>query len=111
MMTTGGSAPSSPTSTPEQESDEPGRRSTAVGAGRAAASVTRRPGGSEDADVRGLRALGALGNVELDALVLVKAAEAARRDRRVVGEQVGAATVGSDEPETLFAIEPFHCTG
>src|SRR5262245_27183621 len=68
----------------------------------------RRGEGSEDADVGGLRALGAGRNVELDLLVLVERAEAAGRDGRVVGEHVGTPTVRGDETESLFRVEPLH---
>jgi RimJ/RimL family protein N-acetyltransferase len=66
--------------------------------------------GSDRADVLRLRALGALGEVELDLLVLVQGPEAVRRDRRVVHEHVGAAAVLGDEAEALFAVEPLHCS-
>src|SRR6185503_531819 len=63
---------------------------------------------SDRADVRGLRAALALRDLELDPLVFVQATEAARRDRRVVGEHVGATTVGGDKAVTLFRVEPLH---
>src|SRR4051794_487317 len=66
--------------------------------------------GSERADVLRLGALLALGDVELHLLVLVEAAEAARRDRREMGEDVGAAVVRGDEAEALVGVEPLHGT-
>src|SRR3954468_210152 len=66
--------------------------------------------GSERADVLRLRALLALGDVELHLLILVEAAEAARRDRGEVGEDVGAAVVRADEAEALVGVEPLHGT-
>src|SRR5690606_13428083 len=53
----------------------------------------------------------ALGDLELDLLVLLERAVAARRDGRVVGEDVGAAVVGGDEAEALFSVEPLHGSG
>src|ERR1700691_3629418 len=62
-------------------------------------------------DVRGLQALGALGDVELHLLALLEAAETVRVDRRVVAEHVLASTVLRDESEALRVVEPLHCTG
>src|SRR4051794_23453371 len=62
----------------------------------------------ERTDVLRLRALLALGDVELHPLVLVQAAVAVCLDRRVVDEDVSAATVRGDEAEALFAVEPLH---
>src|SRR3989440_1709843 len=72
---------------------------------------TRSAMGSDGADVRGLRTLRALGDVELDPLVLLQATEAAGADRREVGEHVRATTIRGDEPETLIRVEPLHRTG
>src|SRR2546430_12248956 len=58
----------------------------------------------------GLRALGALADLELDLLVLLKATEAVALDLRVVHEDVGAAIVGGDETEALLGVEPLHNT-
>src|SRR5438552_16131114 len=74
-----------------------------------AQSVAARTG-SDQADVRRLRTLGALRDVELDPLVLVQATEAAGLDRREVREHVGAATIRGDETETLVRVEPLHRT-
>src|SRR4051794_36415997 len=64
---------------------------------------------SDRADVLRLRALLALGDVELDALRLVERLVAAPRDRREVAEHVGAAAVLLDEAEALLRVEPLHC--
>src|SRR4051794_16489280 len=63
---------------------------------------------SDGANLLGLRALLALRDLELDALVLVEAAEAAGGDRRVVNENVRAAAVLGDESEALLGVEPLH---
>src|SRR5262245_54193107 len=65
---------------------------------------------SDGLNVLSLRALRALGDLELDALVLVQAAVALGLDRRVVHEDVGAAAVLSDEAEALLSVEPLHRT-
>src|SRR4051812_18197598 len=65
---------------------------------------------SERADVLRLRALLALRDFELHALVLLEAAETAGRDRGEVGEDVGAAAILADEAEALVAVEPLHST-
>src|ERR687889_506468 len=59
-----------------------------------------------DADVLGLRTLGALGQVELDLLVLVERLVAAGLDRGEVDEDVLAAAVLRDEAEALVSVEP-----
>src|SRR3954447_3865645 len=64
--------------------------------------------GSDGRDVRRLRALRALRDLELNLLVLLERAVAARRDRGVVREDVGAAVLGSDEAEALLGVEPLH---
>src|SRR5690606_4724400 len=64
--------------------------------------------GSGEADVRGLRSLLALRDLELNALALFEAAVARRVDGRGVREDVLSAVVGGDEAETLFGIEPLH---
>src|SRR3954451_18250061 len=66
--------------------------------------------GSDRNDVLRLRALGALGDLELHALVLVQRAVALGRDRRVVDEDVCAAAVLGDEAEALLSVEPLHGT-
>ena len=63
-------------------------------------------GRSEGADALGLGALGALADLELDALVLFQAAEAVALDLRVVHEDVSAAAVWGDEAEALLRVEP-----
>src|SRR3954449_4659921 len=67
-------------------------------------------GVSDGLDVLRLRALGALGDLELHALVLVQRAVALGRDRRVVDEDVCAAAVLGDEAEALLSVEPLHGT-
>src|SRR5690606_23915015 len=71
-------------------------------------SVRRRSARSQRADVLRLRALRTLRDVELDLLVLVQRAVAARLDGRVVGEHVSAAVLGGDEAEALLSVEPLH---
>src|SRR5262245_8278244 len=63
---------------------------------------------AERADVLRLRALLALGHVELDPLVVFEAAEPGRVDRRVVDEDVGTPVVWGDEAEPLLGVEPLH---
>src|SRR5690606_696041 len=63
---------------------------------------------SERADVLRLRALRALGDVELDLLVLVQRLVAVGLDGRVVHEDVVAAVLLRDEAETLLGVEPLH---
>src|SRR3954469_23090802 len=69
------------------------------------------PDKSERADVRGLRALLALRDLELDPLVLVQAAVAGSLDCGEGGEDVCAAVVRGDEPEALVRVEPLHNAG
>src|SRR6476646_1608095 len=63
---------------------------------------------SERADVLRLRALRALGDVELDLLVLVQRLVAVGLDGRVVHEDVVAAVLLRNEAETLLGVEPLH---
>src|SRR5690348_7400067 len=63
---------------------------------------------SERTDVLRLRALGALGDVELDLLVLVQRLVAVGLDGRVVHEDVVAAVLLRNEAETLLGVEPLH---
>ena len=58
-------------------------------------------------DVGGLGALLALGDIEADPLVFEQGAEPPILDGGVMDEQVSAATIGGDEAETLFGVEPF----
>src|SRR5689334_22322956 len=60
-------------------------------------------------NVRRLRTLGALGDVELDPLVVVETAVALGRDSRVVREHVGTPAIRRDEPEALLCVEPLDC--
>src|SRR5829696_3154107 len=66
------------------------------------------PGRLHRADVLRLRALLALGHVELDLLALIERAVAGRRDRGVVHEDVGTPTFDGDEAVALFGVEPLH---
>lgn len=56
----------------------------------------------DGADAGGLGTLGALADLELDALVLFEGAEARALDLRVVDEHVIVALVRRDEAEALF---------
>ncbi len=58
----------------------------------------------ERTDVRGLRATLALGDLELDSLVLVERAVAAGLNRREVREDVVAAVIRGDEAVALSAL-------
>src|ERR1700738_4970647 len=62
-------------------------------------------------DVLRLRALLALGDVEVHLLAFLELAVALGGDVRVVGEHVGAAAVLRDEAEALFRVEPLHGAG
>ena len=61
-------------------------------------------------DVRRGRTLLSLRNVERDLLALLKGFEARGLDRAVMGEQILAAVIRRNEPETLGVVEPLHCT-
>src|SRR3954468_6428919 len=63
---------------------------------------------SDHGDRRGLRALLALADLELDASVLFQALEAVTLDLAVVNEDVAATVVGGDEAEPLLGVEPLH---
>src|SRR5213595_888436 len=65
---------------------------------------------SDRVDLLGLRALGALGDGVLDALVVLEAAVTVSLDGGVVDEDVGGAVVGGDEPIALVRVEPLHCS-
>src|SRR4030095_14375907 len=71
----------------------------------------RRRTNSERPDVGSLRALLALGHLELHPLVLVQAPVSGGLDSGEVGEDVGAAVVRGDEPEALVRVEPLHTAG
>src|SRR5262245_27475182 len=103
--------PSHDAARPSQRQDRSQRRpaeKSLVTPPRAGVKRPERRRGSEDADVRRLWALLTLLDVELDPLVLLQAAEPARRDGREVGEHIGAAIVLGDEPEALVRVEPFY---
>src|SRR5207247_7514271 len=59
-------------------------------------------------DVRGGRALGSLDHVEGHRLVFFQRFVAGHLDIAVMREQVLAAVVRRDEPETLGVVEPLH---
>src|SRR5690349_7872346 len=61
---------------------------------------------SDDADVLGLRTLGASGEVVLDLLVLIERLVAAGLDSGEVDEDVLAAAILRDEAEALVSVEP-----
>src|SRR5690349_20643413 len=65
---------------------------------------------SERGDVRRLRALLALLDVERDPLAFVERAVPAGLDGRVVDEDVRSSTVGGGEAEPLLSVEPLHCS-
>src|SRR5699024_11209007 len=62
--------------------------------------------GSERADVRCLQTLGALLDVELNALVLLEVTTTGARNRAEVRENVGGAVLGGDEAVALVGVEP-----
>src|ERR1700754_3500474 len=64
-----------------------------------------------DPDVRGLRALRALAELELDLCAFGQRPEAIARDSGEVDERVLASAVGRDEAEALLVAEPLHDTG
>src|SRR5699024_1876127 len=70
--------------------------------------VLQECGASDGPDALCLRALGALGDLELDALRLVQRAVALGLDGRVVHEDVVTATVLGDEAVALLCVEPLH---
>jgi hypothetical protein len=53
-----------------------------------------------------LGALGALADLELNALVLVEGLESTGLDLRVVNEDIAIGVVRGDEAEALFSVEP-----
>src|SRR4051812_33695489 len=61
---------------------------------------------SERADIRRLRALRPLRDLELDALVLLERTVAVRHDRREVHEDIGATAVLGNETKALLGVEP-----
>lgn len=58
--------------------------------------------------VRGLRSLGALGNIEDDRLAFLQGAVAETHDRGVVNEYIALLAIWSDESESLLGVEPLH---
>src|SRR4051794_3541878 len=69
-----------------------------------------RQGRSEGLDVRRLRALLALLDVERDALAFIERAIPAGLDGAVVDEDGRSAAVGGGEAEPLLRVEPLHCS-
>jgi CubicO group peptidase (beta-lactamase class C family) len=67
---------------------------------------TDRPSCLDGSDGAGLRALRALGGVELHLLALGELPVAPPLDGRVVDEDVGAAVIRADEPVALARVEP-----
>jgi len=61
-----------------------------------------------DADLRGLRTLGALGHAVLDLLVFFEAAVSIRLDCGEVDENVRATVIGGDETIALVRVEPLY---
>src|SRR3954451_19727818 len=64
---------------------------------------------SDRADVLRLRALLALGDVELHLLAFLQLTVALAGDVGVVGEDVGATALLLNEAEALLAVEPLDC--
>src|ERR671922_2540432 len=64
-----------------------------------------------DPDVRGLWALGALTQLELDLRALGQCPEAVAGDSGEMDECVLASVIGGDEAEALLVAEPLHDTG
>src|SRR3954454_9100720 len=64
-----------------------------------------------DPDVRGLWALRALAELELDLCPFGERPEAVPRDPGEVDERVLASVIGCDEAEALLVAEPLHDTG
>jgi hypothetical protein len=65
-------------------------------------------GVSDDADGLGLRAFGATGDLELDALVLLQRTLPVRLDRAEMYEDVAATVISADEAIALLGVEPLH---
>ena len=68
------------------------------------------PGLSDQPDVDGLRPLAALDHVDRYSLALRQIGEAATVERRGMRENVLAAAVPDDEPESLIPVVPFYRT-
>src|SRR4051794_16725669 len=96
------SAATSPASAERGRRQRPRPRSSAGGA----VQVVR----SERLDVRRLRALLALLDVERDPLTLIERAIPAGLDGGVVDEYVRSAAVGGGEAKPLLCVEPLDCS-
>src|SRR5262249_513702 len=79
-----------------------------LGGGGGAVGVVWVACSAERANSGGLRALGALADLEFDLLVLLEGAEARTLDLGVVDEDVSGAVLGRDEAEPLLRVEPLH---
>src|SRR5438105_699095 len=64
---------------------------------------------ADDGDVGGFHALASFLRLVFDLLSLVEISEAGSGDVGEVDEQVAAAVIRADEPETLRLRKPFHC--
>jgi hypothetical protein len=63
----------------------------------------------EGLDVRGLQALGALGDFEFNRLAIIQRLVAISHDRGEMDENV-LSTLALDESKALAGIEPLHCS-
>ncbi len=74
-----------------------------------AAAAPRRPAAETCYVFRG-RTLGALANVELNALTLIERLEPTTLNRGMVDEQILTPVLRGNEPESFVAIEPLYCS-
>src|SRR5258707_3756585 len=93
-----------------QAASAPKRKSPRTVRYRNGAGVSRSPISAtlDGANARGLWALGALADLELDLLVLFKGAEAAALNFRVVDENIRGPVLRGDKAEALLPVEPLH---
>jgi hypothetical protein len=70
----------------------------------------RKPAALDRADLRRLRAFGALGDGELYALTFLQRLEARRLNLREVSEKILATTLRGDETEAFGLVEPLNRT-
>src|SRR5947209_15796965 len=73
-------------------------------------SLPGRDYSASHADVARLRTLRTLRSVELDVVAFFERFESSSLDRAEVHKQIFSAVIGSDEPESLCIVEPFHRT-
>jgi len=71
-----------------------------------AAARRRSDEGLDQSYTGGLGALGALADLELNALVLVEGLEPTGLDLRVVNEDITVGVIRGNEAEALFSVEP-----